>query len=295
MRTTFKQFLTEGGAATEKFNTSRANQADIKAALAFVSKAIGVETEELAKSLLGSTELTYLGKKQNSGDIDIAFPASAGDEKSFHEKMMAAVNGEGYWNPGGKIGSYAVPVGKGKKVQVDLMFVPDKKWAKFIYHSAEGNGSKYKGAVRNIMLFTALTFVQEKGKDFVERDADGNVIARASRSIKMDKGMERLFKRAKYNEKTGKYNKSLDTVTPDELEAHLKKIGKNIKFSKEVDTTTDADFIARFIFGPGVKAKDIMTAEDVIKHIKKMKNADEVIARVKEELKKNNLQIPSEL
>lgn len=292
----FKSFLMfEGGHATEKFGTSRAKQADIQAALKFVSNVIGVDESSLKDSLLGSTELTLLGKKEDSGDIDIAMELKDSNYADMHKKMMAAVNDEGYFNHGGKIGSYAVPV-NGKKVQVDLMFVNSKEWAKFIYHSAQGRGSKYPGAVRNIILFTALTFVQEPGKDFVERDEEGNVIARASRSIKLDAGMERLFKRAKINTKTGKANKSLDTVTPDELDDHLRQLGKKIDFAKEVDRIDIPDKIAEFIFGAGVKAQDIMTPENVIELIKtKMKNPEKILAQARKELERNKLPIPDEL
>ena len=293
---TFKDFLLlEGGNATKKFGTTRAKKEDIENALRFVSKTIGVSQQHLRDSLLGSTELTLLGKKQDSGDIDVAMEIKGSNYDEIHAKMMAALNNEGYFNKGGKIGSYAVPVGGGRKVQVDLMFVDSKEWAKFIYHSAQGRGSEYPGAVRNIILFTALTFIQEPGKDVVVRDDDGNVIARASRSIKLDKGMERLFKRAKINVKTGKANKTLDTVTPDELEDHLKKLGKNTKFAKEVDRIDVPDKVAEFIFGKGIKAKDIMTAEDVIRLIKKMKNADEILSQAKKQLQAEELPIPKEL
>jgi hypothetical protein len=291
----FKQFLTEGGHATEKYGTSRAKQADISAALKYVSSIIKIPEQELKSSLLGSTELTLLGKRESSGDVDIAVEIDGDNYSEINKKMLAAVDNNGYWNQGSKIGSYAVPV-NGKKVQVDLMFVSSKEWAKFIYHSADGRGSKYPGAVRNIILFTALSFVQEVGKDFVERDADGNITARASRSIKLDTGMERLFKRAKYNPKTGKTNKTLEKVTADELASHLKQVGKNIEFEKDAGIINVPDKVAAFIFGDGVKAKDIMTAEDVIKQIKdKMEGADKILERASKELKKNNLPIPTEL
>jgi hypothetical protein len=111
----------------------------------------------------------------------------------------------------------------------------------------------------------------------------------------MDSGMKRLFKMAKLNAKTGQYNKSVDTVKPEDIEAHLKQLGKNIKFSHDTDFTDDPDAVAAHIFGKGVKAKDIMTAEDVIKQVKKMKNAKEVLAAAKSELERNKLPVPKEL
>ena len=290
----FKQFLLESGNATASYHTERANASDIKAALSFVSDALDIDLKTIQSDLLGSTELTLLGKKKDSGDIDIAMSSSENDPAEINRKMLAAVNGEGGYNAGTKVGSYAVPV-NGKKVQVDLMFVPNKKWAKFSYHSALGRGSKYPGAVRNIILLTALAHTQEPGKDFALRDEDGKVIARASKSVKLDSGMERLFKAAKKNAKTGKFNKTIETVDPKQLEQILKDLGKDIKFSHDKEHTDNPDHVAEFIFGSKVKAADIMTAEDVISQIKKLKNASTILAAAKSELTRLKLEIPQEL
>lgn len=290
---TFKQFLTEGGHATAKWNTERANQADIKAALEFVSKAIGVPFATLKHDLLGSTELTLLGKKKDSGDIDIAFSIQDADAESIDEKMRKATNGEGGYNKGTRVGSYAVPA-NGKKVQVDLMFVNDKDWAKFMYHSSQGNGSKYPGAVRNILMFTALTKRQVPGEDFVLRDDEGNVLARASRSIKMDTGMERLFKVAKKT-KTGGYSKTLDKVGPEDVKAFLKELGKEVKFKGDPDITSDPSTVVQFIFGKGIKPEDVKTAEQVIALIKKQKDAAEILKAGKSELERLKMVVPEEM
>ena len=199
----FKSFLFEGGNAVQKYNVSRANPADVKACLEFVSKHLGIPYDEIKNDLLGSTELTFLGKKKDSGDVDIAFSLEHVDVNDVNKKMLAAVNGEGTYNAGTKVGSYAVPV-NGKKIQVDLMFVSNKIWAKWMYHSSQGNGSAYPGVVRNILLFTTLAHTQTPGKDFVLRDTEGKPVIRASKSINMDAGMKRLFKMSKVNSKTGK-------------------------------------------------------------------------------------------
>lgn len=292
---TFKQFLAEGGHATAKYETERATADDIKVALQFVSRALGVPYETLKNDLLGSTALTLMGKKKDSGDIDLAFSLEDTNTTIIDKKMQEATGGEGAYNPGTKVGSYAVPVGGGKKVQVDLMFVKNKDWAKWMYHSSEGNGSKYPGAVRNILLFTALAHTQEPDKDFVLRDDDGRPVIRASKSVKMDSGMERLFKMARFNEKTGKYNKGLDKVEPEVIEAHLKALGRQIKFSHDPDITDNPDHVAEHVFGKGTKAKDLMSAESVIKQIHKMPNSHEVIEAGKSELKRIGLPIPTEL
>lgn len=286
---TFKQFLHEGGKETAAFGTQRANAADIKKALEVLSDALGEPTSKLQKQVLGSVELTLMGKRVDSGDVDIAY--SIEEMESAHAKMMKAVNDEGHLNKGTKVGSYAVDVGN-KKIQVDLMFVDDVDWAKFAYHSSEGDKSKYKGAVRNILFATALAHTQEPGKDFVLRDEDGSVVARASRSFKLGTGMERLFKMRKKNKKTGEWLKTLETVTPEQLKAEF---GDRFKFDPRPDIIRNPDAVAAFIFGGGVKAKDVMTAEDVIKLIKKRKDAKTILTAAKEELTKAHLPIPKEL
>jgi hypothetical protein len=52
--------------------------------------------------------------------------------------------------------------------------------------------------------------------------------------------------------------------------------GKNVKFSPDPDIITDPDAVAQFLFGEGVKAKDIMTAEQVIRQIKRLPHKQEV-------------------
>lgn len=290
----FKQFLIEGGNALAKYGVQRAMKSDIEAALKFVAGTTDIPIEQLKGNLLGSTKLTYTGKRKDSGDIDIAVVASDFAPEEVNSDMLKATNSEGGYNSGTKVGSYAVPV-NGKKVQVDLMFVGDGKWANWIYSSSHGDKSKYPGSVRNIILFTALAHTQEKGKDFVIRDKDGKSVVRASKSITMDAGMKRMFKMAKFNDKTGTYNKTVASVSADEIEEHLKKIGKNIKFSKDLEKTSNPDDVARFIFGPRVKASDLDTAEEVIKQVKKLPNAREILSASKSELTRLGMEVPKEL
>jgi len=284
----FKQFLTEGGHATAKYSTERATQKDVKSAIDFVSRATGISPTQLKNSLLGSTRLTASGKKEDSGDIDIALPYDDANVSDVHRKMMKAVNDEGLFNAGTKVGSYAVPV-NGKKVQVDLMFVDNMNWANFIYHSAQGDGSKYPGAVRNIILFTALAHTQEPGKDFIIRDSSGRTVARASRSITLADGMKRLFKYAKPG------NKTLDKVSPEKLRDFLKTINQDAEFSDKEEPTSDPSKIVSFIFGSGVKPEDVTTAEDVIKLVKKLKNGKRILKVSRSELEKAHLPVPDEL
>ena len=297
MKLSFKRFLIkEGGKATAEWNTKRAFPEDVKTAVAKVAKALDLSEKELAKNLLGTSRLTYHGKKSSSGDIDIA--VNSKNFPDYHEKLQQLVGGQGLYNTGTKVGSYAVDVG-GRKVQVDLMFVDNEDLAKFTYYSTEGEDSKYPGAVRNIILMTLATFILEDGKDFVIKNED-EIIARASRSLKLNVGLERLFKVAKKRKDGEGRVKSLEKVSPDELETELKDIDatKVGKFEKSADIINDPDEIAHFFFGKKVFANDILTAEAVSKLINKTFTGEhlaDIKKRIKDQLEQSGFEAPSEL
>lgn len=295
MSITFRTFLLlEGGNATEKYGVERANKQDIEKAIELVSKALQVDLKIISAGLLGSTEVTLAGQKQDSGDIDIAMSTDDIDMDEVNKKMLTLCNNEGSLNRGTSIGSYAVDVG-GKKVQVDLMFVKSKDWAKFIYHSAHGRGSNYQGVVRNFLLMAAVRYTQEPGKDIIIKKKD-DVIARASRALKPDTGLERLFKMATTSKRSGKMGRNLQKVEPAQLQQHIDSlVGKPVKFSHDAEIINDPDEVAKFIFGSNVKAKDIMTAEQVIERIKKLPNAAEIFKAARADLENSNLPIPKEM
>jgi hypothetical protein len=179
------------------------------------------------------------------------------------------------------------------------MFVDSEDLAKFTYYSTEGEDSKYPGAVRNIMLMTLATFILEDGKDFVIKNED-EIIARASRSLKLNVGLERLFKVAKKRKDGDGRVKSLEKVSPDELEAELKDIDstKVGKFEKSADIINDPDEIAHFFFGKKVFANDILTAEAVSKLINRTFTGEhlaDIKKRIKDQLEQSGFEAPSEL
>lgn len=251
--------LTEGGNATAEWGTTRANQQDMQAALQFMSKASGIPVDELHAGLLGSTELTILGIRKDSGDVDIAVDLGKYDMNEVHHKVLAAVNNEGSFASGFRTGSYAVPVGGGKKIQVDLMYFDSVKWAKFMYHSDEGRNSKFKGVVRNQLLMACVRHMIHPG-DMVVKNEAGEIIARASRSIDPNKGMRRIFKMVSINKRTGLPNKTLGTVTPAELRARY----PDAQFVDREDLVNDPVALVHALFGPGVEPENIMTVEDLM-------------------------------
>lgn len=297
----FKKYLSslqESGKAVEKWvQGARATATDIKVALKFVAQHTGIPEQDLKDNLIGSTNHTLLGKQDDSGDVDIAMPSDQYDAREINKKLSDAVNGEVYYAPGLKTYSFAIPVSNEKKIQVDLMFVGSKDWAKFAYNT--NTGSKYKGVIRNQILFAVVTQHIEPGKDLVVKNQEGEVIARASRSLKFDTGLERLFKVA-LPKKDGTRKKTLDKVTPEVLKTELDKIDPELKdkFDPDPDPINDPQAAVTWMFGSGVKPADIDTAEKVIELIKtKFKPDDqkEIIEQAIKNLQNNKLPIPEEL
>jgi len=251
--------LKEGGNATAEWGTTRATQKDMQVALQFMSRASCIPIDELRSGLLGSTELTMLGLRKDSGDVDIAIDLGKYDMADIHTKVLAAVNNEGSLASGLRTGSYAVPVGGGKKIQVDLMYFDSVKWAKFMYHSDEGRNSKYKGVVRNQLLMACVRHMVHPG-DMLVMNEDGEIVARASRSIDPNKGMRRIFKMVSINKRTGQPNKTLGTVTPAEIKARY----PDAQFVDREDLVNDPVALVHALFGPGVEPENIMTVEDLM-------------------------------
>lgn len=297
----FLQIISESGKATEKWNTSRANKSDIDKALSSVANILGISKDELQSNLLGSTELTLLGKKKDAGDIDVAIPFKSDEDMiKIHNKMLNAFNNKGVIQKGLKVASYAIPVSKDKKVQLDLMFVPDVKWAKFHFFSSEGNKSKYKGAIRTMLLIIASRYKLKYGEDLTVFDDSGNLIARTSMAWKPASGIERVFKIAPFKVRGEGRLKSMVDVSPEKLKSELIKIDpkyKNIKFSDKLELINDPNKAAEHLFGKGTKATDLDSAEEIISLIKKNYSKDlqeKIFKEVAKEFPKP-IELPTEI
>lgn len=291
---TFKQFLCEGGKATEKHGTTRASKEDIDAALKFVSTHTGVSVSTLTDRLLGSTRLTHSGHQRDSGDIDIAMADSEIDMADAVAQMTKAT-GVAPYEIGGTTFSYAVPVGGDRKVQVDLMFVPDIKWAKFSHHASEH--SKHKSAVRNELLHSALKFSMKPGEDIRVRDDMGNDVVRASRAYKLDQGVERIFKHAPKRKDGNGRVKSVIKSSPEEVRQTLNDLGVKGEFSDKPELIQDPEQFARLLFGDSAKAKDLMSTEQLINMIRKhkAKQADVIFKDAVKGIKRLKFPVPADL
>ena len=155
---------------------------EIKATLTPLSNALGVD---LVSQALGS-----VGKKQFSGDIDVAIkiPPEKSDEFgemlknhpliSYYAKTsvhITKIKIQNYdpnremFDPKTKK-SLGVPEGRTGFVQLDFM-PGDPKWMKTYYHSPHEEDSKYKGVHRNIMIASIAGRLNVAASD--EKTEDG--------------------------------------------------------------------------------------------------------------------------
>lgn len=297
---TFKEFLLEGGHATESEGTERANQADMKSALSFIDKHTDLQIKDMEANLLGSSRHTYYSLKRkdgknDSGDVDIAISKDKFEVQDIVDQLSDALKTAGhsgkFKQSFGVVYSFAVPANN-KLIQVDLMFVPSEKWAKWSYHADEN--SNFKGVYRNLLLMNTAKYVLVKGKDLEIKDDSGNVIIRARRSLKVDAGFERLFKILP-TKSDGTKASTLKKVSPDEVENELKKMGIDADFDHDSNPITEPDLVAKMLFGPSVKSDDLLSTEQVILQIKKLKNAKRIFKDSIDDFNKLGLDIPTEL
>lgn len=253
----------EGGAAMKDKNVVRVKKADIPATIRYVSKITGIPVKDMYP--LGS-----VGKQDTSGDIDLAININKHNAQEADKKMRKALGDDaGTYNPGLKIGSYAVPIrGTSKElVQVDLMYVDNPNWAQFAYFSA-GDKSKYKGMIRSMLLSAAAASLDEPGKDVFHYDGD-ELVVRVGRGIDMNKGLKRLFQMRPKKKSGEGYVKTMARVTPEEI----KKAYPDLEFEGTNLVVDDPEEVVTMIFGKGAKPSDVETAEGVLKLIKRLPKA----------------------
>lgn len=112
--------------------------------------------------------LGSVGKKANSGDIDLGFETDLSAEEICDKledlNVLCKNGGKQIWTSFPQYG----PAGKlDKDVQVDLM-LGDLDWMKSAYWAPNEKDSKYKGVHRNILLNAILRFASEEAQE------DGN-------------------------------------------------------------------------------------------------------------------------
>lgn len=155
-----EELISESGSAP---GVGPIHRDEIEATLAPISKFVGID---LSKQVLGS-----VGKKQFSGDIDVAINIPPEEWNAFQEKLennplFSYVEKTSVYITKIKIQNYdpdrtfvdprtgedkGVPQGRTGYVQLDFM-PGNPGWLKTYYHSPSETESKYKGVFRNLMI-----------------------------------------------------------------------------------------------------------------------------------------------
>ena len=234
----FKTFLVEGGHAVQGVSPIAQENvlATLKTVFSKVLPALKITEKDIR--LLGST-----GKKlpgNFSGDIDVAVNVSAivknnklQDEKQilpFIEKVMKKFSDSVNAMTGINIVSSAYPIANtdGKqpdaKVQLDLMLVDKESldFAHWSYHSPHQKDSKYKGFIRNKLIFA---IAREMDFKVLEKavNKDGEEVATKWEKTFLDMkvglmhGVQTNMSAAGNITKTAKTT-SRDTITTDPLQ-----------------------------------------------------------------------------
>ncbi len=256
-----KPLLREGGNALANAGVQRIQKGDIPTTINFISKITGIGKKDMRP--LGS-----VGKTTTSGDIDLAIDIKKFNVQKTHKKMEKALGANrAVLNVGFNIGSYAVPI-KGDEanglVQVDLMFVPSIKWAEFSFFSP-GDRSKYKGAVRSLLLRAAAASLDDPEFDQMTYSDNGELLVRIGRTIDANKGLKRIFQFRPRKQKGEGFVKSLKTISLEKF----KELFPDMPIRGEDLVISDPQKVLDIIFGGGVTPKDVETAEQITELIDK--------------------------
>ena len=160
----FRETIMEGGNAfkdaTGQHLTTRISRADIAPTIQWL--------ETITKLPLVDNTLGSVGKKESSGDLDIAVDEKAISKDQLYTQLVNWVKSQGVPDneivntskfKGGWVDKtgisvhFKTPIQGNPKlgfVQTDFMFTDDIEWMKFAMFSA-GDASKYSGADRNLI------------------------------------------------------------------------------------------------------------------------------------------------
>lgn len=251
------KILVEGGSAIP--GMSPINQENVEATLSDLYSKIlpALKITQADVASLGSTGKKKAG--ESSGDIDIAvsIPAIAhahgiqpDDEDAIYDiiyKAALAVEPQSKLFRGLSVIAMAWPIAningmqENERVQVDLMPSQSTKWAAWSFYSpSQEDNSAYKGIYRNQLLFSVAKFMNWEvttralDKEGIEVDAEwkrdildlGKGLFRATQSRQGKKGLVKGVKTI---------DRQLSSLDPDE--------------------------VVQMMFGPNVKANNILTWE----------------------------------
>lgn len=153
-----KSFISESGSMPD---VGAIHISEIEPTLRPLEKALGVD---LVNNVLGS-----VGKKQFSGDIDVALNISRDEVPAFIEKLKSMpqildVAQSSVIMTKLKINKYnaSLPTDQERTGYVQLDFMTgDPDWMKVFYHSPSEKDSKYKGVMRTTFLSTIAAITNQ--------------------------------------------------------------------------------------------------------------------------------------
>lgn len=179
---------------------------EIEPTLDSLEKVLGID---LKNNTLGS-----VGKKEFSGDIDIALEISPDDIPAFVEKLqnipevldiakssviMTKVKIADY-DPNKKV------EGKPRTGFVQVDFMPgDPGWLKTFYHAPHEKDSKYKGVFRNILMSSIAAHLDRKESE--QKISDGRAVQSERYMWSPTDGLIRVLRTPEPNKKGDGYTK----------------------------------------------------------------------------------------
>lgn len=197
------RILVEGGAMP---GVGAIHIDEIQPTLDSLEKVLGID---LKNNTLGS-----VGKKEFSGDIDIALEINSEDIPAFVDKLkkipevldiakssviMTKVKISNY-DPNKKV------EGKPRTGYVQVDFMPgDPSWLKTFYHAPHEKDSKYKGVFRNILVSSIAAHLDRK--DSEQKIADGRPLQSERYMWSPTDGLIRVLRTPEPNKKGDGYTK----------------------------------------------------------------------------------------
>lgn len=217
--------VTEGGAMS---GVGAIHIDEIAPTLDALEKILGID---LKNNALGS-----VGKKEFSGDIDIALEIKPEDIPAFVEKLknipeVLDIAKSSVIMTKVKIADYdpnKKAEGKPRTGYVQVDFMPgDPGWLKTFYHAPHEKDSKYKGVFRNILISSIAAHLDRK--DSEQKIADGRAVQSERYMWSPTDGLIRVLRTPEPNKKGDGYtkknnNKIIDGPykNPDEIAKVLK-------------------------------------------------------------------------
>lgn len=256
---TFKQFISEGGAATASYNTIPLQYNDLIEIRSKLSQWFNLSENEISDRFVGSGAKMLITKTGTCGDLD--FLVTTDELPNFLEVMESKSI-----SPVKKIGShtycFTIEVGE-KKFQLDIISTTTIEWGKFSMFSDPN--SQFKSGVRNELIHAIVRNLTKAGDDLTLNDPKGELIGYTRKTFNLNTGYGRIFKLA--NKKIeGGFTKELSTVSYDAFNNFLKEHGVNNSISSDVSKCLSPfEFVEKIV--PGGKVDDFSSVETLVQLI----------------------------